>query len=63
MNGKLDTAEALLGALFVVVSVLSLLGIALAEAGALTRISLAIAGLLSACARTNGAFTLRCRRS
>ena len=46
MTGKIDAAEALLGAVFVVVSVLSLVGIALAEAGAFTGIAIAIAGLL-----------------
>ena len=36
MNSRIDAAEALLGALFLVVSVLSLAGIVLAECGALT---------------------------
>lgn len=44
MTGKPDAAEALLGVLFVVVSALSLLGMALAEAGALTAPAIAIAG-------------------
>lgn len=47
MTTRIDAAEALLGAVFLVVAVLSLAGISLAEMGALTRGALAIAGVLA----------------
>ena len=47
MNGKVDAAEALLGALFAIVSVFSLTAVALAEAGAFTRTSVLIAGAVA----------------